>query len=1190
MNWTLGRLPVRMLALWSVALALTFPSAHAATSSADSNLTTVDTRAAPTGTLTGRVQGNGGPVANAQVQIKGTALAVGTDSSGAFTLNNVPAGSGYVVTVGAAGYGSKQVPGVTVSAGTTDMGTITLAAVSGPCRLAALAPDVNPGVTVVEVGGTAYRYYLVLNSANQPQGGVAVAAQVLGGNPIPQSGDVSAYWPGQTAGISDADGVVRVSIPASALGALGVAQAVQLSVAGQVQQTFQAEVVLRQYDQVWRQKLGGGASVQVLPLVSVEGDTSGESELRHTMVDGAVTAESISRILTTKGQLSLGKDVGSSLSVSSASFNFSGGAEAGAEANAFLAGELRSTYGFDPRTTDEWQNAMKLYVDLGNVLSGVPGPAGAFYQFAEATVEPMFLRSNLQSVEGDVIVGGGLDLRGQVGFSFAGGSEQAQVGLRGGLSADMEGILGAEASFGVANESAVVVGVAASGSAMAGGGLSLGLGDLADLALDNSSFGWETSAGVELVAKSWTRAGQSGPYRAELLGKLSLDAGNQNAAAAWQRYDPPALYGNYEREFTETLGQATGESVVNYQRSVFAAEQDFGLNLNLDLGVCGVNLVGELDHGAEAVNERGVLERSRYWPTESYPAVTTALFPTQSWLSLLSQWGANAAGPIGQAIQAAATTVENAANTVVQVAGSGYHGVLNIANGTMAAGSQVYASVSAGVSGFFGGPRPLRVGPPRGGGPRSDVDYSDYIYGIGGIYQFTSSNAFNGTATLTISYSAADVAGLNPADLRIYQLPAGTNRWQLVGGTVDTVSNTVSAVITNFGTYALAPPLPTGDLQLVLSTNALPADGVSQLTVLVTNLMLNTGNVATQQWSFTASADGVQILNQDCDTNIAGVQVVSTNGAVTLLLQAPSGGTVAHVSLSSVAGDAYGSAEINLVDSTAPATPTNVVVTAGQSRIWVSWQTNREPDIAGYRVYYRLGAPGPPWDGTAAVEGTPSPVMVAGTNCLLRGLSVGTDYFVAVSAVDTTGNESPLSSPQEVTTSQAAPASPTSVALRFGEDGTNILMWALSEDDGYNDRDVAYYQVWRAVLPGGSYVMAGEVPAGVGLFCDTNAVLAPGQYVSYAVTAVATSGASSSSALALILIAAPTLMEPTVLADGSVQFNLVGTAGLSYTVQASTNLVDWVPILSLVSTNGTTTVADPAAASLNCRFYRALSP
>ena len=443
--------------------------------SAVSPIFTLDTRAVPTGTLTGHVQGNSAPVANAQVQLKGTVFSGNTDSSGAFTLNNVPAGSGYLVTVAAAGFASKQVPGVTVSAGTTDMGTIALAAVGGPCHLVALAPDVNPSTTTVEVGGTAYRYYLALNSANQPQGGVIVSAQVSGGNPIPQSGDVSAYWPGQTAGVSDADGIVRVSIPASALGALGVPQTVELSVAGQVQQTFQAEVALRQYDQVWRQKLGGGASVEVLPLLSLEGDTSGESEVRHTMVNGAVTAESISRIRTTKGQLSVGDDVGSSLSVSSASFNFSGGAEVGAEANGFLADELRSTYGFDPNTADQWQNAMKLYVDLGNVLNGVPGPAGAFYQFAEATVEPLFLGSSLQSVEGDVIVGGGLDLGGQVGFSVAGGSEQAQVGLQGGLSADMEGILGAEASFGAANDSAVVVGVAASGSAMAGGGISLGL-------------------------------------------------------------------------------------------------------------------------------------------------------------------------------------------------------------------------------------------------------------------------------------------------------------------------------------------------------------------------------------------------------------------------------------------------------------------------------------------------------------------------------------------------------------------------------------------------------------------------------------------------------------------------------------------------------------------------------------------
>jgi alpha-tubulin suppressor-like RCC1 family protein len=1165
------------------------------TDSAVSPIFTLDTRAAVTGALRGHVQGDGGPVVNAQVRIQGTAFSVSTDSSGAFALNDVPAGSGHVVSVAAAGFASMQVPGVTVSAGTTDMGTITLAGVSGPCRLVALAPDVNPSMTTVEVGGTAYRYYLALNSANQPQGGVTVSVQVAGGNPIPQSGDVSAYWPGQTAGVSDADGVVRVSIPASALGALGVAQTVELSLAGQVQQTFQAEVVLRQYDQTWTQKLGGGVSVG--DLLSAEADTSGGSEVRHTLRNGAVVGECISRTWQEKLEAGPGFDVGSSLSVTlSPGVGGAGGASASAGAGVSAAVTLRSTFGFDPRTTDPGQNAMKLYVDLGNVLSGLPGP-DVFYQFVETTLEPAFLDSNLQAIEGDVQAGLYAEGEGTLELGLLSGQRQVQVGIDGSVSADADAIAGYAATFGAGNETASVVGSQASASAnlSAQAQASLGSGDPASQ-VGGACTLLNSGLAAKQLLKKWTRQGESASYRSERINQVVVQAGQQIPVAAWTRYDPGdpgdpgALYQNYPRQFTETVEMTNAVPLTGYSWSVSSYQPQTELDANLDLGSFGVNLQGELDQGAEVVNERGVFWQSRYWPAESYPAITTSLFPTESWFSLLSEWGANAAGPIGQAIQAAATTVENAANTVVQVAAQGYHGVLNIASGAMAAGSQVYASVSAGVSGLLGGPRPLRVGTPRGGGPRPDVDYGNYIYGIGGIYQFTSSNAFGGTAILTISYTDAEVAGLNPADLRIYQLPAGTNGWQLVGGTVDTVSNTVSVVVTNLGTYAVAPPLPTGDMQLVLSTNALPADGVSQLTVLVTNLMLNTGNVATQQWFFTASADGVQILNQDCDTNIAGIQVVSTNGAVTLLLQAPSGGTVAHVNLSSVAGDAYGSAEINLIDSTPPATPTNVVVTAGQSRIWVSWQTNREPDVAGYRVYYRMGAPGPPWDGSAAVEGTPSPVMVTGTNCLLRGLSLGTNYFVAVSAVDTTGNESPLSPPQEVTTSQAAPAPPTSVAVRFGQDGTNILMWALSEDDGYNDRDVAYYEVWRAVLPGGSYVEAGEVPAGVGVFCDTNVVVAPGQYVSYAVTAVASSGTSSSPASALILIAAPTMTEPTILADGSVQFNLSGVAGLSYTVQASTNLVDWVPILSFVSTSGTTTVADPAAAKLSYRFYRASSP
>src|ERR1035438_2305131 len=124
--------------------------------------------------------------------------------------------------------------------------------------------------------------------------------------------------------------------------------------------------------------------------------------------------------------------------------------------------------------------------------------------------------------------------------------------------------------------------------------------------------------------------------------------------------------------------------------------------------------------------------------------------------------------------------------------------------------------------------------------------------------------------------------------------------------------------------------------------------------------------------------------------------------------------------------------------------------------------------------------------------------MLTGTNWLLRGLLPGTNYFVAVSAVDTTGNESPLSPPIQVTTAPAPPTPPTAVAVRCGADGTNILMWALSEDDGYNDRDVVRYDVLRAVLPNGSYVKVGEASAGVGLYTETNTAVGSTQYVGYA--------------------------------------------------------------------------------------------
>lgn len=1148
-------------------------------SQAVSPIFALDTRSGATGVLIGAILDSklNHPLTNAAVRLENMPFGTNTLNGGTFRLSSIPVGNGYVLDISAAGYASKRLTSVNVPVGTNNLGNIILTNVSGPYRLVPLVPDINPPVTTVEQGGTAYRYYVVMNSSNTPQGGIIVSGQVVGGSAIVQTNDISDYWPGRIAGISDPmNGVVRISITNSVLNQNGSVQTVQLSISNMVQQTFQAQVLPRQYDQVWKQKLGGGAGIG--EVLQVKAETSSESDLSHTIANGSVINETISRIREDTIKAGVGVSVGSSLV---AKFEAGAGISVGAT--------LTSEFEFDPNTTDPRQNALKLYVDLGNLISGIPGPVQAFYDFVDSTIEPSFEGTNLKSVEGDVQAGIYSEGEGTLKLGIGNGKTQVGVGIEAGFSTDADAIKGYGESFGSVNESALISGVEASASADVSVFAGIQGPKQPDdarnkLGLSYSVLNWGLDA--QQLVKSWTLQGQSNPYRIEQINEVSVQSTYPNPSIIWQRYDPPSLFSDHSREFTETLNTKNGDLITAYEWSIYVEQQSSSLGFDLDLSGISFNVDGEMSQGAEAVNERGAILRASYWPLESYPAITNDFFPAQSWSSILGQWGNYAAGPIVQGINQAITVVKNVGNTIVNAGNA----TLNIVGGALTPGAKV---VSSWVSDLFSGNNLVVPHGIQPKGSSSGSSYlppdgsSNYVYGIDGIYQFSSTNVFSGTATLVIPYNSADVVGLNPADLRIYQLPVGTNRWQLVGGIVDTVSNTVTATITNLGTFAIAPLLPTGDLQLLSSTNALPADGVSTMTVSITNILLNTSNVATQQWLFTATVVGAQLLNPDCDTNLPGTQVMSTNGAITLFLQAPSGGTLARISLASVAGDAYGTAAVNLIDTTPPATPANVSVTAGQSRIWVSWRTNSETDLAGYRVYYNPFTAGPPWNGTAAIEGTPSPVQVTGTNCLLRGLSLGTNYYIAVSAIDSSGNESPLSTPVHITTIQSAPTPPTGVTARFGNDGTNLLMWALSEDDGYNDRDVTQYNILRAILPGGSYVKIGQVTAGIGIFSTTNTPVTSTQTVSYAVSVADNSSLTSTQTVVSVI--PPTSMSinaPQIL-NGRFQLSLTnGVLSQSYILWSSTNLINWTPVVTNVYTNSSMIFFDPKSTNFNQRFYR----
>lgn len=1090
---------------------------------ADSIIAAVDTRTAQIGTLTGVVQSSGTPIPNAQVRIDGTGFTTNTGVNGVFTISNVPVGSGYLLKVSVAGFAGKSVPGINVPVGTKDLGIIQLSPLSGPFRLIPLQPDVNPTMTRIEEGGVGYRYYRVVTADGKlPAGGVAVSLRIAGGSTISQAGDTSSTWAGNTAGVSDGDGIVRLRIPASALGAASTVNNLEVLESGIVKATFQATMSSRQYYQVWKQKVGGGVNGK-LSVFKLGGAAFVETEVRDQYGKNLILNESVQAKWESEGRAGLefstpGLKLGSLKD------------GAGVGAGGYLGVDLASKHLFPANTSDEIFNLYKIIVALGGPMVESDGLAHSLNDSLTTLYGQNLLKATLNGTAGQIHLGVYANAE---ALLEAGTSGNFNLKAGGEFDGHLGGFLGFEKSI-IPNESAVVLGleteVSGSVGAMAGymkynnsklRGLGLNFSGTASQTITAKAwtpntgtalsrveveFSSTLQGGIDLSLIGWKGvAGNLDPsIQVETSEMLEYDLPNSGSAsqptafgAAWEILKNglasqvklrPQNADDLVRGILET--PETDNQLLGYTRTIYTAtkwETAQALEANAVAGGLGFHLDAQVERGAEAVLEQGQIWQSKRLPLEWYDNNTASLIPSGSLLAKETLWLGYAATPLKSALNQAETAVTSGfQKIVVNTKGA----VVSFGAGVMDSGSHLISKWRDDIFGSASQPQMQLMSQASFRDPAtygsSSLVPSNYIYGLGGVYRFETTNAFHGTATLIIPYSDLAVAGLNENDLKIYRQDDATNQWVLVGGTVNAVSNTVTVAITNLGTYAVAPPLPTGDLQIVLSTNLLTADGISQMTAVVTNLLLNTSNVATQQWLFTAIASGVTILNPDMDTNAPGVQLFSTNGTVSLLLRAPLGGMTASISVGSAAGDAFGTTAIGLLDNTPPTAPTNVLVTAGQSRIRVSWGTNSEPDLAGYRVYYRLGQSGPPWDGDAAVEGTPSPVQVGGTNCLLRGLTLGTNYFVSVSAVDTTGNESPLSVPIQATTTQGPPAPPTGVAVNFGTDGTNILMWALSEDDGYNDRDVVHYDVLRAVLPGGSYLKIGEAAAGLGLYTDAN--------------------------------------------------------------------------------------------------------
>jgi len=1191
-------------------------AARAGTSMGVSPIITVDLRSALSGIVVGQVLGGGASLSNAQVRVLDTPYATNTMVGGGFTLTNVSCGAGYVVSVAAPGFAPTNIANVSVTASPRNLGKITLRPL-GAHKVIVLVPDINPVVSTVEEGGVAYRYYRVVSADGKtPAGGVQLQARLAdGGTEIPQSGDIAENWPGRAAGVSDADGFVRVGVPSSAVGSAYTTRRVEVLDVGRVVQSFDVRVTPFLHEKLWGHMLGGSVGGKIYG-VKVEPGGKLETEILDYYKGANTINQTIER--TRSFLVKAGVEVSTpSLELGSVKAGVKGGA------GVYMNAQFSRKWSVPPDTEDGVINAKKSYFAFGDIICLGPGSAEVYGMISDAWYGQDFETQLMVGSGGELHVGGYVNGEAGTGIGTF-GNQNVRVGAA--LETSIGGFLGYEDSYsgGVAGDYTGVFGFEGEAQgeigatvakknynkrALRGAGMEFSFGfagsKTGKVQIDRGTkkvkattvelqieiargrdlqlFGWRGVEGAlggdesVKLTEAYTLAFKdaNGFDKLTSHGKLWCEV---NEASQPESTSSPLL--------TTTSLDTTGSSLADtanqlgdwltYERSIkrcYKKEADFPIGLDLTGVGLKFNFGAEVKCGATMVLERGVTVGDRCFPLATSPDQSRNLIPSDTVFEKEAVWLSHADFPVISDFFSRFSEYISTANPNLTIGGRFSMFFHDVADGAQIVGSDLRRWAQSGNT-----PQQKMLSSAGMLPSLLDQDYlpsdsqTNYIYGVSGLIQLSpGTNVFPGTATVVMLYTDEDVAGLNEADLRIYRLSNATNQWQLVGGIVDAVSNSVTTIISNFGMYAIAPPMPSGTVNLQSTNYNLSADGTSELLLVATNLLLNSGDVASNAWLYTVDASGVTILDDDANTNWPGIQIASSNGVLQVQVRSLVGGTYARVDVSSVVGDARGEVGVNLIDNAPPATPTNILLTAGQSRLWVSWLTNNEPDVVGYRVYYRAGMAGSPWDGTASIEGIDSPVSLTGTNCLLRGLTVRTNYYVSISAVDTTGNESPLSAPVSVTLSQMPPSLPTCVATRFGDDGTNVLMWALSEDDGYNDRDVVRYEIWRMVTPGTSWSKVGEVGAGIGLFSERSPSVGSTQVVNYAVTAMDQMGMMSGRQLA-----------NGFFAGGTINQNPVVTARTPATNPAVVN--EGASVALSVTANDSTD-PDPLRGMLNIAWY-----
>ena len=186
--------------------------------------------------------------------------------------------------------------------------------------------------------------------------------------------------------------------------------------------------------------------------------------------------------------------------------------------------------------------------------------------------------------------------------------------------------------------------------------------------------------------------------------------------------------------------------------------------------------------------------------------------------------------------------------------------------------------------------------------------------------------------------------------------------------------------------------------------------------------------------------------------------------------------------------------EVNAVpaDRLAPSVPQNLVVTDSSSTtITIKWRKNTDSDFLRYRVYQGT-SPNP----TTKVHSTTA-WAAAETSKTFTGLTNGTRYYLRVTAVDSSANESPYSNEVDaMPADRLAPAAPMNLVVTDSSSTTIIIKWRKNTDS-----DFLRYRIYGGESPNPT-LKIDSTTAGVTDTSKTFAGLVNGTRYYFRVTAV----------------------------------------------------------------------------------------